>query len=197
MSDFGDRFDTLLFSSPKILSSTLLHSDDKEVAYTVNTVRVGRQKATTTLLEYVDTAEGGAHGQQVQVGTIDWRAKTFEVGLGGGERRKVHDLYTKRGTFSSSRYWSWFDQDEYKVKYSAETEHTWTLFSYSGQAIATLTSRVQRIIGASSLPTIRILSNIQSDDERRFIILVLLYSETKRLESITERPLSMVGDLLS
>nr|GAT55712.1 predicted protein [Mycena chlorophos]GAT55713.1 predicted protein [Mycena chlorophos] len=197
MSDFGDRFDTLLFSSPKILSSTLLHSDDKEVAYTVNTVRVGRQKATTTLLEYVDTAEGGAHGQQVQVGTIDWRAKTFEVGLGGGERRKVHDLYTKRGTFSSSRYWSWFDQDEYKVKYSAEAEHTWTLFSYSGQAIATLTSRVQRIIGASSLPTIRILSNIQTDDERRFIILVLLYSETKRLESITERPLSMVGDLLS
>ncbi|KAJ7056090.1 hypothetical protein C8F01DRAFT_1156795 [Mycena amicta] len=187
MSDF----ETLIFDSPKILSSTLRYADDHEIAYTVSTAKRGRgsSKQTTALLE-----EGIAHADgQNQVAAIDWREKTFEI---SGERRRTNELQTKRTTFSSSRYWSWFEQDEYKVKYSAETENTWTLFSYSGQVLATLTSRIQRLLAPNSLPVLRIASSIHDEDERRFIILVLLYSETKRLESLKERPMSIVSDLM-
>ncbi|KAJ7908693.1 hypothetical protein B0H13DRAFT_2016278 [Mycena leptocephala] len=175
---------TLIFDSPKILKSTLRDDDDREVKYITTTVQQGRSNRHTTSLE-------GAPGTPNAV--IDWKKKTFEI---SGSKRNMADLRSRRARFSSSRYWSWFDCEEYKVKYEAEMENTWTVFSYSGTVLATFTSQVQRIFKDNAQPVLRISESIQDEVERRFIILVLLYSETKRLESLKERPLSVVGDFL-
>lgn len=123
---------TLIFDSPKILKSTLRDDDDREVKYITTTVQQGRSNRHTTSLE-------GAPGTPNAV--IDWKKKTFEI---SGSRRNMADLRNRRARFSScvkpyacfirtqlisdsSRYWSWFDCEEYKVKYEAEMENTWTV----------------------------------------------------------------------
>ncbi|KAJ7191193.1 hypothetical protein GGX14DRAFT_579164 [Mycena pura] len=176
-------FTTLTFDSPKILTSTLRSTDDGTVEYTVTTVKKGTSRQTTSL--------AGTSGKPSAI--IDWREKAFEI---SGSRRNLNELQSKRTTFSPSRYWSWFDNDEYKVKYSAELDNTWTLFSYSGQVLAMLTSKINRFLRKNENPVLRISSSIDDEDERQFIILVLLYSETKRLKSLKERPLSVVADFL-
>ncbi|KAF7326309.1 hypothetical protein MKEN_00484300 [Mycena kentingensis (nom. inval.)] len=179
-----DGFVSLAFSTSKILSGEL-HDVDKEVEYTVGTVKRGSTRLTTAL------REPGAGKEPTAL--IDWRARLFEI---SGHRKRVVEMKSTKGAFSSSRYWSWFDEEEYRVKYSAEMAHTWTLYSYTGDVLATLTSAVHRLLAQNSLPVLRIASTVTDEDERRFIVLVLLYSETKRLESVKERPISVVADLL-
>ncbi|KAJ6529332.1 hypothetical protein B0H19DRAFT_531593 [Mycena capillaripes] len=174
---------TLTFDSPKILKSALRCVDDRDVKYTTTTVRAHSSRQTTSL--------DGAPGTPNAV--IDWKRGTFEI---SGARRHMADLKTKRVTFSSSRYWSWFDCEEYKVKYAAVEDNTWTVFSYSGTVLATFTSKIRRMFNDNALPVLRISSAIRDEDERLFIILVLLYSETKRLESLKERPLGAIGGFL-
>ncbi|KAJ7472956.1 hypothetical protein B0H11DRAFT_1345421 [Mycena galericulata] len=175
---------TFTFDSPKILNSTVTvqSANESYVEYTVTTEKKAASRTTS-----LDGAPG------TPAALIDWKRHTFEI---SGSKRDVADLRTRKGTFSSSHYWSWFDNEEYKVKYAAELDNTWTVYSYSGTVLATFTSNVRRLFKDNSLPMLCISSSIRDEDERQFIILVLLYSETKRLESPKQRPLSVMGDLL-
>jgi len=170
------------FDSAKILNSALRSAHERSVAYTITTEKIGSSRRTTALK--------GPDGAAPAI--IDWKRKTFEI---SGSRRDMADLRTTRGTFSSSHYWSWFDCEEYKVKYASEVDNSWTVYSYSGQVLATFTSNIRRVLKDNSLPTLSLAPSIRDEDERQFIILLLLYSETKRLNSLKKRPLSVMGDL--
>ncbi|KAJ7670714.1 hypothetical protein DFH06DRAFT_1320637 [Mycena polygramma] len=176
---------TLTFHSFNILDSDLCSDDGQQTIYTTSTVRARSRRQTTSL------RLAGAPG--TLDARIDWRRNTFEI---AGLRRDMADLRTKQGTFSSSHYWSWFDCEEYKVKYAAEEDNTWTVFSYSGTVLATFTSKIRRILHDNDLPVLRISPRIRDEDERCFVILVLLYSETKRLESLKEQTAVALNVLL-
>lgn len=89
------------------------------------------------------------------------------------------------------------------MKYASEVDNSWTVcldsayclqyviahavlevYSYSGQVLATFTSNIRRVLKDNSLPTLSLAPSIRDEDERQFIILLLLYSETKRLNSL-------------
>ncbi|KAJ7100766.1 hypothetical protein B0H15DRAFT_796467 [Mycena belliarum] len=171
---------TFTFESAKILSTTLLSRDLASVKYTTSTVRKGSSRQSTSLV--------GAPGSPDT--EIDWKRNTFTI---SGETRHVGELRKKRATFSSSRYWSWFDCEEYRVKYDSELENTWTVSSYSGTVLATFSSNIHRVFHGNSLPALNLSSSIHDEDERRFIILVLLYSEIKRLESLRAVAIDFIG----
>ncbi|KAJ7106239.1 hypothetical protein C8R44DRAFT_987381 [Mycena epipterygia] len=173
------------FDSAKILSSTIRSREERPIEYTTTTVKkkTGPSQHSTAL--------EGAPGTPDAL--IDWKRNTFAI---AGSTRYISELRTKRATFSSSRFWSWFDCEEYKVKYESEQDNTWTMFSYSGSVLATFTSNIQRVFHKNSLPVLCMSPSVRDEDERRFIILVLLYSETKRLQSLKERPLVAVGAFL-
>ncbi|KAJ7148090.1 hypothetical protein C8R43DRAFT_1108119 [Mycena crocata] len=174
-------FFTLTFDSEKILTSALRDVDDGAVEYTTQTVKNGSSRQTTSL--QLERSPGTPQA------VIHWKQNCFEI---SGSRRDIGELKMKRATFSSSRYWTWFDNEEYKVKYAAETGHTWTVSSYDGTVLATFTSNIHRFFNENSRPILRLSASISDEDEQQFIILVLLYSETKRLESIKQRPLSVM-----
>ncbi|KAJ7034620.1 hypothetical protein C8F04DRAFT_1259850 [Mycena alexandri] len=180
-------FTTFAFNSPTILNSTFTPDDDDDVEYTTSTTVNGVKKRSSRQITYLQGAPETANS------VIDWKRNTFEI---SGMKRHMSDLRTKRSTFSSTRYWTWFDAEEYKVKYEAELDKTWTVFSYDGSVLATFTAAVQRLFNSNSMPVLSLSEGIVDEDERRFIILVLLYSETKRLESLRERPLAVFGDFL-
>ncbi|KAJ7683465.1 hypothetical protein B0H17DRAFT_1205162 [Mycena rosella] len=165
-------FATLTFDSAKILKTTLRAADDDErpLEYATTTASSGSGRQSTSLV--------GAQGSRDAV--IDWKQKTFSV---ADSTRPIRELRKKRATFSSSRYWSWFDCEECKVKYQ---DNAWTVFSYSGSVLAVFTPNTHRG-GRKALPVLRLASSVCDEEERRFIILVLLYSETKRQEGLRQR----------
>ncbi|KAJ7093432.1 hypothetical protein B0H15DRAFT_799228 [Mycena belliarum] len=170
-------------------------------SYTTSTVRKGSSRQSTSLV--------GAPGSPDT--EIDWKRNTFTI---SGETRHVGELRKKRATFSScailfprfisacanhisgklkSRYWSWFECEEYRVKYDSELENTWMVSSYSGTVLATFSSNIHRVFHGNSLPALNLSSSIHDEDKRRFIILVLLYSEIKRLESLRAVAIDFIG----
>ncbi|KAJ6599749.1 hypothetical protein DFH09DRAFT_626127 [Mycena vulgaris] len=164
--------DTFTFDSPKILNTTL-RPDAGSPAYTITTFKKGSSRQRTSV--------EGAPGMPDAV--IEWKDGAFTI---GDATRDIAELRKKRATFSASRYWTWFDCEEYRVKYESKGEHTWTVFSYSGTVLATFRSNIHRVFHENVLPVLCMLASIRDEEERRFIILVLVYSETKRLESLKE-----------
>ncbi|KAF8217481.1 hypothetical protein K438DRAFT_1952370 [Mycena galopus ATCC 62051] len=171
-------FTTLFFDSPKVLNSNIRY-EDADVNYTIRTAQPNPSLRQITSLE-------GPPGRPKAM--IDWKSRAFEI---RGAKRFIEQLCTKRGTFSSSRYWSWFDAEEYKVKWEAEIEHTWTIHAYDGRVLASFTPKTRRLFHANTMPMLKISPSITDEDEEEFIILILLYSETKRMESLRKRPLSV------
>jgi len=181
-------FTTLTFDSPKILRSNIYFEHDPDVEYTTSTVKKRTSRQTTTL-----AAPGAPPGTPNATAIIDWKRNTFEI---NGSTRKVEELRTKRATFSSSRYWSWFEEEEYRVKYAAEAEHTWSVYSYDGTALATFATNIHRFFHDNSRPVMHMSPSITDEDERQFLILILLYSETKRMERLKERSRAMVANFI-
>jgi hypothetical protein len=88
------------------------------------------------------------------------------------------------------------------VKYEAEIAHTWTVrsftghsshhsshralpfqfqvYAYDGTVLAMLTTRIHHLFHDDSLPLLKISPSVTDDRELQFILLILLYSETKR-----------------
>ncbi|KAJ6481325.1 hypothetical protein C8R47DRAFT_595556 [Mycena vitilis] len=180
-----DPLITLRFDSFNIIDSDLCSDNGQKTIYTTSTVRARSRRQTTSL------RLAGAPG--TQDARIDWKRNTFEIAR---LKRDMAELRTRQGTFSSSHYWSWFDCEEYKVKYAAEEDNTWTVVSYSGTVLATFTSRIRRILHDDDLPVLRISPRIRDENERCFVILVLLYSETKRLEGLKEQTAVALNVLL-
>ncbi|KAJ7258384.1 hypothetical protein B0H12DRAFT_1109771 [Mycena haematopus] len=171
-------FTTLVFDSPKILNSRICGEDDPDLTYTTYTIQNRSSRQTTSL--------HGSPGRPKAI--IDWTRRTFEI---RGAKRNIEQLRSKRGTFSSSRFWSWFDAEEYRVKWAAEIEHTWTVYSYDGTVLATFTPRTRRLFHPNTMPVLKVSPSVVDEDEGEFLMLILLYSETKRMESLRKRPLSV------
>ncbi|KAJ6540392.1 hypothetical protein B0H19DRAFT_1175580 [Mycena capillaripes] len=157
---------TFTFDSERILKSTI--RDDRSTRYTTNTVKQTLLRHTTTL----EDSSGGA------CATINWRDRTFEI---GGRTDSIDQLKRKVSNFSLTRYWRWSDGEEYKVKYS-EADNKWTVTVDTGEVVAEFASSILRTFKPSSLPVWRIARVIGDEDERHFLLLLLLYSETRRLD---------------
>ncbi|KAJ7128836.1 hypothetical protein C8R43DRAFT_1027304 [Mycena crocata] len=107
---------------------------------------------------------------------LDWRNTTFEI---SGCKRPIGALKRRKSSSSSSRYWIYSPTEEFKVRYD---DKIWTVLSSNGSQVATMTLHVSRIFSDSSPAVLHISPELRDEDERRFIILVLLYSETRRLD---------------
>ncbi|KAJ7688871.1 hypothetical protein B0H17DRAFT_1202730 [Mycena rosella] len=153
------------FDSPKILKSAVYREDgdDRSLQYTIATTKQTFARQRTTVRDGAVAAE------------IDWRERTFEI---AGERHGVDGLKRKVSNFSETRYWKWLNGrgEEYKVKYF-NADETWTVKASTGEIVAEFTSQ----LGRGKLPVLRMVED-QDDIERWFLLLVLLYSETKRLD---------------
>ncbi|KAK7046995.1 hypothetical protein R3P38DRAFT_2877545 [Favolaschia claudopus] len=185
----SESFTSFIFDSSRILNTTMNCGDDPDLDldsepssthYSTCTVQQSRSSRQTTSLEE-RPPRAGPYAKAV----IDWKKHTFQI---AGATQRIEQLRKKRAAFSSSRYWSWFPEEEYRVKFGAEMENTWSVYSYDGSVLATFNS---------NMPILQLSPNVTDDHERQFLILILLYSETKRLEGIRQRPMSIVADITS
>ncbi|KAJ7431602.1 hypothetical protein FB451DRAFT_1486607 [Mycena latifolia] len=151
------------FDSQKILKSAIYRAEDRFLQYITATEKQGFTRHRTTVRDGAVTAE------------IDWRDRTFQI---AGDRHGVALLKRKLSNFSETRYWKWLDGEEYKVRYS-NADEMWTVHVSTGVLVAELSSYGHK---PKVLPVLRISEDIRESDERRFLLLVLLYSETKRLD---------------
>ncbi|KAJ7794540.1 hypothetical protein B0H14DRAFT_2621815 [Mycena olivaceomarginata] len=131
--------------------------------YTTRTVKTRSSRQNTSL-----------EGAETSTSKIDWKRQTFEI---AGSTRKIAQIRTKRAAFSSSRYWTWLDQEEYRVKYEAEMDRTWTVYSYDGTILATFTAYTRRFLRDNSMPVL----SVSEEYHRRGTS-----NKTKRLESLRE-----------
>ncbi|KAJ7182474.1 hypothetical protein C8R43DRAFT_1116116 [Mycena crocata] len=162
---------SLTFESDKILKSAIRDSNDRTLRYNTNTTKQGFSRHRTTL-------EAASTSRSTGATTIDWRQRTFEI---AGKTHSIDLLKRKLSKFSEKRYWKWCDDDEYKVKF-ATSSNNWSVTNLAGDVIAELDPYTEHTFKPSSPAVIRLARDIRDEEERRFIVLVLLYSETKRLD---------------
>ncbi|KAJ6546667.1 hypothetical protein DFH09DRAFT_638078 [Mycena vulgaris] len=155
---------TFTFDSPKILKSAIYRKDDRFLQYITSTVKQGFSRHRTSLQDGAVRAE------------IDWRERTFEI---AGVKVGVDHLKRKISNFSETRYWKWRNGEEYKVKYLPE-EDLWMVTLHSGEAVAEFSTCLE--YKPKTTPILHIAEDLQDSNERRFLLLVLLYSETRRLD---------------
>ncbi|CAK5272510.1 unnamed protein product [Mycena citricolor] len=179
---------TLTFDSAQILQTIVRDAQDQQVEYNVQTTTAnGRGVDKKRWMTFVEV-EG------VATAAIDWREKTFEI---SGTRCALSKMRRKRSAFASSRYWTWFDCEEYKVKYEAEAVNTWTVYSYTGSVLATFSASTSRLFRGKTNPILTLSSSVSDEEERQFILLVLLYSETRRMEGLKKERGRRLVDLLN
>ncbi|KAF7320558.1 hypothetical protein HMN09_00139800 [Mycena chlorophos] len=165
------------FDSPDVLRSGLRDSYLSRIFTTSTTVVSAGFRDNTTLSVEATGAEA----------TINWRAKTFRIGTGsasGGEQTRPVDGLKRKAGFSAARYWRWGEGEEYKVRYAAGA---WVVASTSGTFLASLSSATTQILPGRPAPVpvapmLRLSRSLGDDAQRHFLVLVLLYSETRRLE---------------
>ncbi|KAJ7448686.1 hypothetical protein B0H11DRAFT_340636 [Mycena galericulata] len=156
------------FDSENILRSGI-RGKDRSLQYRTNTVKHYFSRDHTT----IEDASGHTRG------TINWQERrSFQI---SERRNEIPSLKRKLSTFSWTRYWKRTEGEEYQVKYSS-VENTWTVKTSTGETIGELHSRVERLFKANSTPTLFIGGDIRDEDEQLFILMVLLYSETRRLD---------------
>ncbi|KAJ6570814.1 hypothetical protein DFH09DRAFT_1277469 [Mycena vulgaris] len=105
-------------------------------------------------------------------GKIHWRDKSFEI---GGWTKKWRKVESSAGWFTSGREWEWSGYT-YTVKHS---RNQWTATNSQGE-VARFTPHKFHLLRSSDHAFLHISSHIQDEHQRAFLILVMLYSETKR-----------------
>ncbi|KAJ7645067.1 hypothetical protein DFH06DRAFT_1212307 [Mycena polygramma] len=158
----------LTFKSKDILNSHM-HAGHSNAYITSSSSGILGRKTTT--LKTHGFLSGSA-------GKIHWRHKTFEI---GGKTKKWRKVESSAGWFTSGREWEWSGHT-YTVKHS---HHTWTATNAHVE-VARLTPHKSHLLRASEHAFLQISPEIQDEHQRAFIILVLLYSETKRLDKKKE-----------
>ncbi|KAJ7785264.1 hypothetical protein DFH07DRAFT_763862 [Mycena maculata] len=151
----------LTFKSKDILNSHL-HAGHSN-PYTTSTSSGVLGRKTTTL------KTGFLSGS---AGKIDWRDKEFKI---GGRTKKWRKVESSGGWFTSGREWEWAGYT-YTVKHS---HHKWTATN-SHREVAYFTPYQSHLLRSSEHASLYISPEIQDEHQRVFLILVLLYSETKR-----------------
>ncbi|CAK5284589.1 unnamed protein product [Mycena citricolor] len=157
------------FESERLTKGTIRSADDGSRRWTLETTRQtfnGRSKTT------IENRAG------TLVGTIDWRERVFEI---AGSAFGIDVLKRKVSNFSATRYWRWKSGEEYKVRYS-NTDDAWQASLATGETVGELKSSITPLFREPSLPVLRLSSTIRDDEERVFMLMLLVYSEMKRLD---------------
>ncbi|KAG5641830.1 hypothetical protein DXG03_004133 [Asterophora parasitica] len=159
------------FSDKDILNSEL-HPAFPAVAYGIKTHSGIFGRKTTELTPF-------SHGTPYRgiPGEIDWKSKKFQI---GGVKRKWSSLKSKGGAFSSGKEWHWLGRS-YVVRYH-DKEWTVTSHFWGNAAGAFFRLRRSHLFRSNEPASISFSQDIQSSEDMVFLILVLLYSETKRRE---------------
>ncbi|KAJ7729282.1 hypothetical protein B0H14DRAFT_2409779 [Mycena olivaceomarginata] len=150
----------LTFKSKDILNGHL-HSDSGHSSPYTTSYSSGMLRRKTTTLQTSGFLSGSA-------GKIHWRDKTFEI---GGRTKKWKKVESSGG----GREWEWLGHT-YIVKHS---HRKWTVTN-SGGEVAHFTPYKSHLLRSNEHASLQISAEIQDAHQRAFIILVLLYSETKR-----------------
>ncbi|CAK5266562.1 unnamed protein product [Mycena citricolor] len=110
-------------------------------------------------------------------GVIDWEKKSFRI---GNKVEWVDTMKRKAGMLSAVRYWKWLKGEEFRIQYMNSGD-SWTASNDRGEIVAELKlSAVSFGAGETSVPVLRMSLTLRNEDDRLFLLLVLLYSEAKR-----------------
>ncbi|KAF8878914.1 hypothetical protein BD779DRAFT_1553024 [Infundibulicybe gibba] len=130
-------------------------------------IRVTRDNSVLYSEAYCPQDANPAPGDPRTAGVIHWRKRMFEV---RGQRKPFSEIKTKTGMFSSSRSWKWTsDRKEYSVTYEL------------GQWTASLNNRKKPVARFTQPdPVILHLTKTALTEDEVFLLLILIYSESKR-----------------
>ncbi|KAJ7291917.1 hypothetical protein C8J57DRAFT_1274184 [Mycena rebaudengoi] len=157
---------TLTFESKDLLSSQLVGPDGKAEYTTITTTgKFGRLTKTSL------------HSATGLFGTINWRQKTFVI---GGVEYPWYILSTRVGKFNSQQEWNWAHQ-RYMVKYY---QREWTVTPASGFTAIRFTPYRPRLFGHSDRAIIHFPSVELDENERIFILMMMLNAEIRRQAQI-------------
>ncbi|GLB34685.1 hypothetical protein LshimejAT787_0202500 [Lyophyllum shimeji] len=178
---------TYTFVSKDLLNTAIIPDEPHHwIAYSTSTTsNVLGPKLTLLTPSVVRNTYGPALD-----GAIDWKEETFVI---GGRSAKWANLKCKLSRRSgSAREWKWFGE-RFTVKYESGTGR-WTAKSGSPAHAddAVFTVRKHRIFGADDPATIEFALNVSARD-MVFLILVLIYSETKRQQRKEKVAVAVAG----
>ncbi|CAK5282145.1 unnamed protein product [Mycena citricolor] len=176
------------FEAESILEGAIRNAEDRARRYTLETSKSEHARQTTTVENRVATI----------CANIDWRTRSFKIGQnesGVDVMKRAGSAFSRcapgvvllpaggplNESLCSVRYWRWLGGEEYQLKYSNSAD-AWTVSDANGTVLAELKSSISPIFGQTSLPLLRISPTVRSEEERLFFLLVLVYSETKRLD---------------
>ncbi|KAG5728441.1 hypothetical protein E4T56_gene19005 [Termitomyces sp. T112] len=167
------------FSDKDILNCDLRPSDSSSMLIKISTTvgSILRLPKTTTLVPIISYSS-----PHFPISTIYWKHHEFEI---DGSRRKWYTLNYKPKLFSSTREWQWSPaHNSYVVKYK---EHRWTAAPTHSRdsVVATLTPYKKHFLSELE-PAILSLSPSLPAVEKAFLMLVMIYSERRRLEEKKE-----------
>ncbi|KAF8816006.1 hypothetical protein BYT27DRAFT_6483652 [Phlegmacium glaucopus] len=157
-----------------LLNTRLQSSHDNSIIYAISTSQTlwGRKY---TYLRDANPALGEA---PTTVGTIDWKKKTFEI---QGQRKSIKNIKRiPKGSSKGSRFWRWSDdREEYEIVYK---KRMWKglLSAKNNDAEATLSVPFRSQLFGKTKPMVLNLSRTALAKDEVFLILVLIYSQTKR-----------------
>jgi len=165
---------TFTFTKKHILDSAL-QADHGPLSFTTDTTYgiMGHKKETT--LTPQSTAD--SHGSLIG-GSINWRKYTFRVGSDVRQWSELVDLHSSDGD------WQWSDH-RYLVKFDSH-KGEWTVTS-SDSVVAIMNVRRPRLFHRDEPASISFLNLPMEGWEIVFLILVMLYSETKRRDTSGSR----------
>ncbi|KAJ7445104.1 hypothetical protein FB451DRAFT_1568233 [Mycena latifolia] len=153
----------LTFKSKDILNNHL--HDTRQFHSNPYTTSSSSDRKTTTLKT--------AGFLSSSAGKIHWRDKSFEI---GGRTKKWRKVESSAGWFTSGREWEWSGHT-YTVKHS---HNKWTATNSQGSTVAHFAPHKFYLFSSSEHASLNISPEIQDEHQRAFLILVMLYSETKR-----------------
>ncbi|KAF9456819.1 hypothetical protein BDZ94DRAFT_1228892 [Collybia nuda] len=163
---------TLTISEKDFLNSEIIPNGPGYCSFTTQT-KTGFRGLKKTVLQ--PTVQHRAAAPIVD-GSIDWRGKTFEI---GGKVKNWKVLKHRQGSifdWHPVREWTWMGH-----RYTVKREDNQWMATIHASVSAVFTSRKSHVLSQSEPATIEFTSNVPHED-MVFLLLVLLWSEHKRLE---------------
>ncbi|KAJ7643090.1 hypothetical protein DFH06DRAFT_1333877 [Mycena polygramma] len=174
---------TLTFTAKDILQSSLVDSSGVQ-HYTISTTTGLRGRKVTTI-----TAAG-------LIAEVDWRKKVFAI---GGERFGWDSVRTEVGVASGGeRQWKWGNRQAYILKYvNSDKELLVTPTSGSRANPVRFTAASNHLLHSSEPATITFPLELQDAQEKMFVLMAILQTETMRTDKAHGSGASAAIDALS
>ncbi|KAF8878918.1 hypothetical protein BD779DRAFT_1803493 [Infundibulicybe gibba] len=154
-----------------VLNAQIRVTRDNSVLYSIETPPSLWGRKPTVLKD-----ANPAPGDPRTAGVIHWRKRMFEV---RGQRKPFSEIKTKTGMFSSSRSWKWSsDRKGYSVTYELGQ---WKASLHNRKKpVARFTVPFRPHLFSKPDPVILHLTKTALAEDEVFLLLILIYSESKR-----------------